>query len=106
MRLGSNITPWSTLLLCSWFLACASQDYPEAGVTPNSCSCPKGACDGWALVTFDISDTGAVENPRLDDSCPVGGPFGTAAMNAVSKWKYKSGARKAVRVRLDFEREE
>jgi len=53
---------------------------------------PDGAAqrgiEGWVLVEFDITPTGAVMNPRVIDADPQG-VFDRAALRAIEKWKFK-----------------
>ena len=44
--------------------------------------------EGWVLVEFDISPTGAVMNPRVIDADPAG-VFDRSALRAIERWKYK-----------------
>jgi protein TonB len=44
--------------------------------------------EGWVLLKFTISVTGAVKNARVIDSKPPN-IFDRAAVQAISKWKYK-----------------
>jgi protein TonB len=43
--------------------------------------------EGWALVQFAITATGAVRNPIVVDSEPPG-IFDAAALKAVARWRY------------------
>lgn len=65
--------------------------------------------EGWVQVEFDISETGAVLDPRVIDSDPPR-TFDRYALRAVSQWKYKPRTvngkgqiRKNVRVVISFE---
>lgn len=44
--------------------------------------------EGWVLVQFTITDTGAVVNPVVVDSDPPG-IFNRSALRTIVKWKYK-----------------
>ena len=65
--------------------------------------------EGWVLVEFDISETGAVINARVVDADPRN-IFDRAAIRAVEQWKYKprtvegkATVRNGVRVVITFE---
>lgn len=44
--------------------------------------------EGWVLVEFTITETGAVVNPMVIDSDPPG-IFNRSALRTIVKWKYK-----------------
>jgi len=44
--------------------------------------------EGWVLVEFTITETGAVINPVVIDADPPG-IFNRSAMRTIVKWKYK-----------------
>ena len=65
--------------------------------------------EGWVLVVFTISESGAVQNPRVVQAEPPN-LFDQAALRAVSRWKYaprvingQPQVRHGVRVVIDFE---
>lgn len=67
--------------------------------------------EGWVVLEFTISKTGAVKNPVVLSAHPKG-VFDSAALTAVRKWKYnpkiENGVaveRGGVKVRLDFDME-
>ncbi len=65
--------------------------------------------EGWVLLEFSISITGAVKNPRVIEASPPGF-FESAALQAIRKWKYKPMVKnnkpvetRGVQVKLIFE---
>jgi protein TonB len=68
--------------------------------------------EGWVLVEFTISPTGAVKDPVIVDSEPSS-IFHRAALRSIRKWKYRpkvvdgvSVERPGIRTRLTFEMQE
>lgn len=67
--------------------------------------------EGWVLIEFTVTETGAVVEPKIIDAEPAN-TFNRAAMRAVVRWKYKPMTQdgKAVawteRVVLTFELED
>ncbi len=69
---------------------------------------PHARGEGWVLVRFDVSASGAVENARVVDAAPRG-VFEGAALRAIARWRYRPAvtqgravSRRGLEVRLRF----
>lgn len=82
-----------------------------ASATPNPVKreapeYPKGAekrgIEGWVNVKFDVDASGNVISPTVVEASPPG-IFDAAAIEALSKWKYETGAATPdMQVKLSF----
>jgi protein TonB len=87
--------------MCS--MAFASDPVP---VSRNAPSYPQMALrrgvEGWVEVEFAVTSAGTVENPVVVAAQPSG-VFDSAAVRAVSSWRYEPGpGASAVRAKIDF----
>ncbi len=71
-------------------------------VSPNPDG--EGSNSPYVILEFTVTKEGRVENPRIVESSDA--KFDDAAIEAVSKWKYKPRAqpKEGVKVRLEFDR--